>query len=269
MKQGLVSILVVSYNAEKYIEKTLLSCLAQMYPDFEILVLDNASSDRTVEVIKSMNNSRITLFEGRENIGPYDGLNFLLDKARGEYVAIQDHDDIWFPEKLMKQVEFLESNLEFIACGTDTFYYFEKRKTLILNTKKGATNFVDHTSLIFRNRGFRYDSKHTLADELFEKKTLSKSGKIGCIQDPLTVHRIKSDGTNLSSRRFSLNWRHIKDFFSVNDISFISILYLFDLMFRKFFPESLLWFLRKKITLRNAEWTTLETFQEQFPEISL
>ncbi len=240
-----------------------------MYPDFEILVLDNASSDRTVEVIKSMNNSRITLFEGRENIGPYDGLNFLLDKARGEYVAIQDHDDIWFPEKLMKQVEFLESNLEFIACGTDTFYFFEKRKMLILNTKQGVTNFVDHTSLIFRNRGFRYDPKHTLADELFEKKTLSKSGKIGCIQDPLTVHRIKSDGTNLSSIRFSFNWRHIQDFFSVNEISFISILYLFDLISRKFFPESLLWFLRKKITLRNAEWTTLETFQRQFPEISL
>lgn len=269
MKQGLVTILIVSYNAEKYIEKTLRSCLAQTYPYFEILILDNASSDETTKLVKNLNDSRITLFEGKENIGPYAGLNFLLDKAVGEYVAIQDHDDIWLPEKLIRQIEFLENNQEFIACGTDTFYYFEKRKMLILNTKPEVTDFVDHTSLVFRNKGFRYDPKHTLADELFEKKILSQSGKIWCIQNPLTVHRIKSDGTNLSSSRFSLSWRHLRDFFSVNVVSFASFLYLSDLVLRKFFPENLLWFLRKKITLRNAEWISIKTFQKQFPETPL
>lgn len=269
MKQGLVSILVVSYNAEKYIEKTLQSCLAQAYPDFEILVLDNASSDRTVEIIRSLGDSRITMFEGKENIGPYAGLNFLLEKANGEYIAIQDHDDVWLPEKLTKQVGVLKNNPEFIACGTNTFYYFEKKKTLILNAKPEVTDFVDHTSLVFRNKGFRYDPEHTLADEFLEKETLSKSGKIWCIQNPLTIHRIKSDGTNLSSSRFSLSRRHLRDFFSVNSISFASFLYLFDLLSRGFFPENLLWFLRKKITLRNAKWTPLETFQKQFPETSL
>jgi glycosyltransferase involved in cell wall biosynthesis len=269
MKQGVVSILVVSYNAEKYIEKTLRSCLVQTYPDFEILVLDNASNDRTVELIRNLNDSRIILFEGRDNIGPYAGLNFLLDKANGEYIAIQDHDDIWLPEKLGKQIEFLKNNPEFIACGTNTFYYFEKRKILILNEKPEVADFVDHTSLVFRNKEFRYDSEHTLADEFFEKKTLSKAGKIGCDKNPLTIHRIKGDGTNLSSSRFSLSRKHLRDFFSVNAISFASFLYLFDLMSREFFPEKLLWFLRKKITLRNAKWTPLETFQKQFPETSL
>jgi len=269
MKQCLVSILVVSYNDEKYIEKTLRSCLAQSYPDFEILILDNASSDCTVGIIRGVDDFRITLFEGKENIGPYAGLNFLLEKANGEYVAIQDHDDVWLPEKLSKQVGFLKNNQEFIACGTNTFYYFEKKKTLILNAKPEVVNFVDHTSLVFRNKGFRYDPEHTLADEFFEKETLSKSGKIWCIQNPLTIHRIKGDGTNLSSSRFSLSRRHLRDFFSVNPISLASFLYLFDLMSREFFPEDLLWFLRKKITLRNAEWTSLETFQKQFPETSL
>lgn len=263
------SILIVSYNAEKYIEKTLRSCLMQTYPDFEILVLDNASGDLTVEIIKNMNDSRITLFEGKENIGPYAGLNFLINKANGEYIAIQDHDDIWLPDKLTKQIKFLEDNQEFIGCGTNTFYYFEKRKIFILNTKPEVTDFVDHTSLVFRNRGSRYDSEHTLADEFFEKKTLSKLGKIWCIQNPLTIHRIKGDGTNLSSSRFSLSRRHIRDFFSVNVISLASFLYLFDLMSRKFFPENILWFFRKKITLRNARWISLETFQKQFPGISL
>lgn len=269
MKKNLVSILVVSYNAEKYIEKTIRSCLNQTYPNFEVLILDNASSDRTVNIIKNLNDPRIFLFEGQKNIGPYAGLNFLLDHAEGEFIAIQDHDDVWFSEKIAKQIELLEEIKEFIGCGTNTFYYYEKSGVLILNKKPKVTDFVDHTSLVFRNKGFRYDSGHVLADEFFEKRTLLAAGKIGCIQETLTVHRLKSDGANLSLSRFSCNWKHLLDFFSINRISLTAFLYLADLIFRKYLSEGMLWFLRKRITLRNAEWISLEVFQKQFPEISL
>lgn len=264
-----ITVLVVSYNAEKYIEKTLQSCLSQTYLELEILVLDNASSDRTVEIIKNMNDSRITLFESKKNIGPYAGLNFLLDKAEGEYIAVQDHDDIWFPEKIAKQVEFLENNKDYIGCGTNTFYFYEKNAILILNKKPETADFVNHTSLMFRNVEFRYDLYHSLPDEHFEKKILAKKGKIACLQEGLTIHRIKGDGTNLSSSRFSLTFKQIQDFFSVNSFSFSTLFYLFDLISRKFFPESVLWFFRKKITLRNARWVSLDDFRKRFPEISL
>jgi glycosyltransferase involved in cell wall biosynthesis len=269
MKHGLVSIIVVSYNAEKYIEKTLRSCLAQTYPSFEILVLDNASDDKTVEVIKNMTDSRITVFEGRENVGPYAGLNFILGRAEGEYIAVQDHDDIWFPEKIAKQVEFLKNNDDSVACGTNTLYYFEKKEVLILNKKSLYTNFVDHTSLVFRNMGFRYDINHTLADEFFEKRVLLKEGRLFCIQEPLTVHRIKKGGGNLSSSRFTLSSKSMMDFFSVNSISARSFLYLIDLLFGKFLSEGVVWFVRRKITMRNAKWISLEKFQEHFPEVIL
>ncbi len=269
VSDALVSILVVSYNAERYIEKTLRSCLVQTYPNFEVLVLDNASTDGTVGIIKSINDSRTVLYEGKENVGPYAGLNFLLDRARGEYVAIQDHDDIWFPEKTAKQIDFLKNNDDSIACGTSTFCYFEGKGVLILNKKSLYTNFVDHTSLVFRNKGFRYDINHTLADEYFEKKTLLREGKICCLQEPLTVHRIKKCGGNLSSSRFNLSFKSVTDFFSVNSINAQSFLYLIDLLFRKFLPESIVWFVRKKITMRNATWISLEEFRKRFPEIVL
>jgi len=269
VKSNLVSVLIVSYNAERYIEKTLRSCLNQTYPDFEILVLDNNSSDRTVEIIKNLNDSRVTVFEGEKNVGPYAGLNFLLDRAEGEYIAIQDHDDIWLPEKIAKQVEFLKDNDDSIGCGTSTFYYFESKEVLILNKKSLYTDFVDHTSLVFRNKGFRYDVKHTLADEFFEKKTLLKEGKICCLQEPLTVHRIKKGGGNLSSSRFTLSLKSMADFFSVNAINVRSFFYLIDLFFGKFLSEGVVWLVRRKITLRNAEWISLEEFQKRFPEVVL
>lgn len=269
MKKGFVSILVVSYNAEQYIEKTLKSCLDQTYVDFEILILDNASNDKTTEIIKNLNDSRITLFEGRENIGPYAGLNFLLDRAQGEYVAIQDHDDIWYPEKITKQVTFLEENKTCIACGTWMFFYFESKEVLILNKKPEDTDFVDHTTLFFRNRGFRYKPEHVLADEYFEKKILARNGKIVCLQEPLVVHRIKKEGGNLSSSRFSISHKNIRDFFSANGMNVQSFKYLFYLITFRFLSEKSLWWLRKNITLRNAQWMSLEKFQKQFPEILL
>jgi len=267
--KDMVSILIVAYNAEKFILQTVKSCLEQSYKKTEILILDNASGDKTVELLKNFNDQRIKIFEEKTNLGPYAGLNFLMEYARGEYIAIQDHDDIWFPEKIEKQVKFLESSKDFIACGTNTYYYFESENVLILNKKSLETNFVDHTSLIFRNKGFRYNPKQILADELFEKKTLSEKGKIACLQEPLTVHRIKKEGANLSSTRFVISFKNIKEFFEITRFDFTGFLYLFYLCVGKFLPNNLIWIVRKKITLKNAEWIPQDDFQKQFPKILL
>ncbi len=253
----LVSILLATYNAEKYIKKTLYSCLNQSYKDIEILIVDDNSQDNTVKIIEgiqngSKNGSKIKLFKNKKNIGPYNNLNFLLKKAQGEYIAIQDHDDVWFSEKIEKQVEFLEKNKNkgFIACGTNTFYYYEDRKLFILNKKPFLTDFVDHTSLMFRNRGFKYNTDYLLTDEYFEKKVLAKEGSIACIQDALTVHRIKSDGTNLSNSRFRISLKSIKDFFVVNGFSFGSLSYLLYLVIGRHIPGKLIWFIRLHLTQR-------------------
>jgi len=260
VKSNLVSVLIVSYNAERYIEKTLRSCLNQTYPDFEILVLDNNSNDRTVEIIKNLNDSRITVFEGKKNVGPYAGLNFLLDRAEGEYIAIQDHDDIWLPEKIERQVSYLEENKPVIACGTETFYFYENKGVLIADKREKFVDFVDHTSLVFRNAGFRYDPDYLLADEYFEKKIIG--GKIYCIGEQLTVHRIRRDGRNYSRSRFSFSRKNVSDFFEMNGANAKSILSLFGIFVMKYFPDDAIWLIvgilkRKSTKINRADFSAL------------
>jgi len=271
MKKEFISILIVSYNAEKYIEETIESCLNQTCANIEVLLLDNDSKDKTVEIVKmiQLSDNRLKIFESKENLGPYAGLNFLIEKAGGEYIAIQDHDDVWFPKKIEKQVEFLEKNKDFIACGANTFYYYEAKEILILNKKPAIADFVDHTSLMFRNRDFRYNESYLLADEYFEKKILSKQGRIACIQDPLVVHCIKSDGTNFSSSRFKFSSRSIKEFFEINKFNLNNLLYFLDIILSKYLSEKIVWLIRKKLTQRNNHWVSLEKFKIEYPNVML
>ena len=106
MKTPLASILVCSHNAEEFIKSTVLSILNQSFRDFELLILDDDSSDNTVPILKELQraDSRISIFESKKNYGPYKGLNFLINRARGSYIAINDHDDIWHSSKLEKQI---------------------------------------------------------------------------------------------------------------------------------------------------------------------
>lgn len=261
-KNPLVSILIVAYNAEKYIDQTLRSCIAQTYSDTEILVLDNASGDGTRDRIKKIKNEfpgkKITIYSSEENRGPYGGLNYLLVRAKGAYIAVQDHDDIWLPEKVQRQVEFLETHDNYIACGAQTFYLYEEKGLAVLARPHGEVSFVDHTSLMFRNKGFLYNTSYVLADEHFEKKILGSAGKMWCLDVPLVVHRIKSDGTNLSSTRFRINIKNLRDFFMVNGVAFSSLVYLADLALSRHLPRPFIWWIRRNITLRNAEWLDMK-----------
>lgn len=265
-----VSVLVVSYNAEKYIEKTIASCLGQSYGNLEVLLLDNASKDKTVEIAKRMQleDDRLKVFESKENLGPYGGLNFLLEKADGEYIAIQDHDDIWFPKKIEKQVEFLDSNSDFFACGANTFFYFEDSGIFILNAKTEITDYVDHTSLMFRrDDSLSYDTDYLLADEHFEKKILGKKGKMYCIQEPLVIHRLKNDGTNLSTSRFKISLKNIKELFEINGYNLENFSYLCYLIISRFASGKLMWFFRRNITQKKKSWMTIEDFRKKYNEV--
>lgn len=258
----LVSVLIVTYNAERYIEATLRSCLDQTYPATEILVWDNGSTDQTRAKIARFNDSRIRLTAGPSNLGPYQALNELLAQAKGEYIAIQDHDDLWLPTKLAQQVQYLADHPQVVACGTLTFYYYEERQVLILPPNPEQTAFVDHTSLVFRRHDVRYDPRQPLPDEQFERETLRQFGSLACLQSGLTIHRIRHDGQNLSSQRVRGNirgaWSHLR-LTGYRDVAglfmFIGLAYL---------PSAVRWWLRKYVTLRRATWLTRQQFTHNY-----
>lgn len=268
MNNKLVSILLTTFNAERFIKKTIESCLNQTYEDIEILILDNASQDSTLTIIERFSDLKIKLFKKNKNIGPYEGLNLLLEKSRGKYIAIQDHDDIWFPEKIEKQVSFLENNPEFIACGTDVYYFFEKKSVMILKNFPAISSYVTHTSLIFRNKGFRYKTSSAFPEEHFEKNILSKSGKIGCVQEGLCIHRIRSDEKNLSILR-SINLKAIKEVLTMGNFTRKAWSYALYLAIKPWLSKNCLWFIRRNFTMKKLEWMDLVKFNKKYPKINL
>lgn len=263
----LVSILIVTFNSERFILKTIQSCLNQTYPNFEILILDNASKDNTVSIIKKLKNKKIKLFCSKDNTGPYKGLNYLIKRSKGKYIAIQDHDDLWLPQKIEKQIKYLEQNPKRNACGTYTYYYYESKNLLILDKRGEEINFVDHTSLVFRNDGYLYDTSYTLTDEYFEKIILKgNKNKIHCLTEGLTIRRIRNDRNNLSRTRFNFNSKNIKEYLTVNGIKISSFINLFGIFVAKFFPPFLEWFIIGIIKTKSIK-ITLSQFQKKHPNL--
>lgn len=107
---GLVSIISPSYNCEKFIDKTIESVLAQTYKNWELIIVDDCSSDNTDAVVARYNDKRIKYLKNDENSGAAVSRNRALREAKGRWIAFLDSDDLWLPEKLEKQIHFMESN---------------------------------------------------------------------------------------------------------------------------------------------------------------
>lgn len=107
----LVSIVMPSYNTAPYISDSIQSVLAQDYTNWELLIVDDCSSDDSLEIIKPyLSDTRIKLFINDQNRGAAFSRNRALREARGKWIAFLDSDDIWLPQKLSKQIGFMERN---------------------------------------------------------------------------------------------------------------------------------------------------------------
>ncbi|MFV8373856.1 glycosyltransferase family 2 protein [Flavobacterium sp. LB1P71] len=118
MKEHKISVIMPVYNCEMYIKEAVDSILNQTYINFEFLILDDASTDCTVSIIKKYNDTRIQLIEKPINTGYTNSLNLGLQLAKGKYIARMDGDDISFPERFARQISFLEANQEVVLCGS-------------------------------------------------------------------------------------------------------------------------------------------------------
>ena len=104
----LVSIIMPSYNAEKYIAAAIKSVLNQTYSYWELIIVDDCSTDGTVKVILSFRDKRIRFYKNEKNSGAAISRNCALRQAKGRWIAFLDSDDIWHPEKLEQQISFME-----------------------------------------------------------------------------------------------------------------------------------------------------------------
>src|SRR4249919_3825300 len=107
-----VSVILPAYNCEKYIAKAIESVLHQTFTDLELIIINDGSTDRTEEIIRSFSDPRILYQVNNTNKGLVFTLNKGIDIAKGGYIARMDGDDICHPERLAKQKTFLDQNQE-------------------------------------------------------------------------------------------------------------------------------------------------------------
>ena len=142
-----VSIIVPTYNRAHFIAEAINSVLNQTFRDFEMIVVDNYSSDNTESVVKSYNDERIRYFKNRNNGLISINRNYGIKKSRGAYIAFLDDDDLWLPEKLAKQVDILDSNNELGLVYSDSYIIdrdgHEREQTYFYSRKPLGGNVFD------------------------------------------------------------------------------------------------------------------------------
>lgn len=114
-----ISVIMPAYNAEKYIGAAIRSILGQSFGDFEFIILNDCSADRTEDVIRSFDDPRIVYLKNEQNLGVAATLNRGLAVAGGEYIARMDADDISYPERFRKQARYLDAHPEVAVLGSN------------------------------------------------------------------------------------------------------------------------------------------------------
>ena len=111
-KEPLISIIVNCFNGERYLNECLNSILSQSYKNYEVIFWDNQSTDKSKSIFLNIKDNRFKYFSDNEHVTLYGARNKALKVTTGKYVAFLDVDDMWFPDKLEKQVKVMEKNSE-------------------------------------------------------------------------------------------------------------------------------------------------------------
>lgn len=222
MKNGLISIITPIYNCEKFIEETIKCVQNQTYTNWELLVVDDCSPDNSSDIIKkyAKKDKRIKYIKLKENSGAAIARNKALEESKGRFIAYLDADDLWKPEKLEKQVNFMLDNNYAFTC-TDYEKIDENgnslNKIIKIPEKVNYNLFLRNT--IIQTVGVMVDTKITGKDIIVMPNIrrrqdaatwcqLLKNG-FDCYEVPenLSYYRVVSN--SLSSNKFKavkMNW---------------------------------------------------------------
>lgn len=113
-----ISVIMPVFNSEKYIREAIDSILSQTFTDFEFIIIDDASTDSTMDIIQSYVDKRIMVIHNSINLGNYASRNIGLKKAKGKYIAVMDADDQAFPDRFIIQYKYMEENPDVLVCGS-------------------------------------------------------------------------------------------------------------------------------------------------------
>lgn len=131
----MISVILPTYNNEETIFNSINSILCQSYQDFELIIVNDCSTDRTKKVIKSFNDSRILYLENDSNIGRSQSRNIAIKKANGDFIAVMDGDDISVPNRLKVQLKHLMDNPNIDLVASNIIFFTDNKVKGISDVK--------------------------------------------------------------------------------------------------------------------------------------
>lgn len=149
--KDLVSIITPSYNSEKFIEETIESVIAQTYTNWEMIIVDDVSTDNSIEIINNyaMEDSRIKLIQLEKNSGAAVARNTAIKNANGRFIAFLDSDDLWVKTKLEEQISYMKKNN--ISFSYSDYELIDEKSNL-LNISKKPAGMLDYKELLKENQ---------------------------------------------------------------------------------------------------------------------
>lgn len=217
---GLISIIMAAYNTEKTIEQAINSVLSQTYTNFELLVVNDCSTDRTAELVKSIaaKDSRVRLISNVKNSGVSYTRKHGLEEAKGSWIAILDSDDAWAPKKLEKQIDLQRrTNADLLFTGSafmdsdgqpiDWYLHAPKEVTYRQLLKQ---NVLSNSSALVRKE--LYAKYYAIGDGMHEDfaiwlSILKEGKKAYGVDEPLLIYRIaKSSKSGNKVKAARMNW---------------------------------------------------------------
>lgn len=227
-----ISVVMPVYNAEKYLNEAIDSVLNQTYSSFELIILNDKSTDSSKAIIESYlaKDSRIVFIDKETNVGPANLRNEGFDLARGTYIALLDADDIAKPTRFEKQITILKTNSEIGVCGTWFTTFGDKEKSKVIQHPEKhnqiKVNFlidctIGNSTAFFRKNildDIKYDKEYVPVEDYHLWSRLIVKTQFYIIQESLVDYRIhdsnisqtKIDNVKRSNRRIKI--RLLKQF---------------------------------------------------------
>ena len=208
-KKTLVSVLIPTYNSAEFIKDCVESIINQTYKNIEIIIVDDASTDKTFDILKRLakQDKRIRLFQNRTNLGITDNMNNGIYKCNGKYIAILDGDDWAYPYRIEEQVKVMENKQDIVLCSgymdiCNEQLELQTTRTYPLKDKdirRAMVKYdpISHTSSIWRREALLkttlYSKNFPICRDYDLIVRISEFGKYANIPKPLIKYRVRNN----------------------------------------------------------------------------
>ncbi|RXT07129.1 glycosyltransferase family 2 protein [Ammoniphilus sp. CFH 90114] len=224
-----VSVVMATFNGETYLEESIHSILRQTYNHFEFIIVNDGSKDRTKEILDKLTDPRVKVYHLEKNHGVSYARNFAIARAQGEWIVLQDDDDISYPNRIKEQMNYIQAQPEIVAAGTlieniraapdkvgNKILKKKRKKSLVLNQTQiydrrfFRWSFCCGTAIMKKSvvlRAGGYDTKYQIGEDYDLLLRMSELGPMGIV--PKILYQYRKDPYSTYHRNLKESHRRI------------------------------------------------------------